>query len=133
MSKDIIVSEKYGVNPSVSVCFWCGKDKEIIFFGKLKNDVEAPSKVVLDYVPCEHCNETWKKGVVLIEVEDTPQFEDQLKISKDLYPTGYLWVIKEEAFERMATVPIPETKIFWIDKQTSTQLGLARGLSKCLN
>ena len=58
MSKDIKISPKYGVNPTIPVCFFCGEPKnEIALMGKMKGDIEAPKNMVLDYEPCEHCKE----------------------------------------------------------------------------
>lgn len=43
MSNSIRLSPKHGLNPSISVCFFCGEDKnEIILPGKLEGDAEAP-------------------------------------------------------------------------------------------
>lgn len=44
MSKNIIFSEKHGVNPSITVCPICGKEIGIALLGKLKRDEEAPRK-----------------------------------------------------------------------------------------
>lgn len=45
MSKDIRVSEKHGVNPSITICPICGKETGIVLLGKLKGDEEAPRKL----------------------------------------------------------------------------------------
>ena len=55
MSDSITISKKHGVNPSINTCFWCGGDKNIILFGKLPNDAEAPRNVCMDYQPCDKC------------------------------------------------------------------------------
>lgn len=44
MSKNIILSEKHGVNPSITVYPICGKEIGIALLGKLKGDEEAPRK-----------------------------------------------------------------------------------------
>lgn len=44
MSKGIRVSEKHGVNPSITICPICGKETSIALLGKLKGDKEAPRK-----------------------------------------------------------------------------------------
>lgn len=44
MSKNIILSEKHEVNPSITVCPICGKEIGIALLGKLKGDEEAPRK-----------------------------------------------------------------------------------------
>ena len=36
MSRNIILSPKYGVNPTIPVCFWCGEQKpEIALMGRV--------------------------------------------------------------------------------------------------
>lgn len=51
----IILSEKYGVNPSIEICTVCGEDlNNIILFGKLKDDIEAPKQVCLGGL-CDKC------------------------------------------------------------------------------
>ena len=38
----IKISPKYGVNPTIPVCFWCGKQKnEIALMGHMKDDIEV--------------------------------------------------------------------------------------------
>ena len=44
MSKNIILSEKHGVNSSITVCPICDKEIGIALLGKLKGDEEAPRK-----------------------------------------------------------------------------------------
>lgn len=67
MSKRIKLSEKYGVNPTIPVCFWCGESKnEIALLGRLGDarkgeDIEAPKNMVLDYEPCDKCKEKFTK------------------------------------------------------------------------
>lgn len=56
----IIISEKYGVNPSLEVCALCGKEMGIIMFGRLKDDVEAPKQVCLGRL-CDKCVSKFKK------------------------------------------------------------------------
>ena len=55
MSKgDIRLSKKYGVNPSIPICFWCGQEKnEIALLGHIGDgrrgeDLEAPRNILLE-------------------------------------------------------------------------------------
>ena len=102
----IKVSQKHGLNPSIPICFWCGKDKnEIVLLGKLKNDEKAPAEILLDYEPCDECAEKIKKGVLCIETIKESQ-NNLPPISKDsngrdVYPTGRFFVITEECANRM--------------------------------
>ena len=109
MSKDIKISPKYGVNPTIPVCFFCGEPKnEIALMGKMKGDIEAPKNMVIDYEPCEHCKEQWAMGVPLIECvtssfidDDRPGISVDPATNELLYPTGRHCVIKIEAARRM--------------------------------
>lgn len=97
----IRVSEKYGVNPTIPVCFFCGEEKnEIALLGKITNkqtkeEIEAPMRMVLDYEPCDKCKEAWSKGVALIEV--TQKDLGRPNIAPNAQPTGRVAVLKEEA------------------------------------
>jgi hypothetical protein len=111
----IEISPKYGANPTMPVCFFCGKTRkgEIAMLGRIyekdsrgrkikDSDVEAPKYMVLDYVPCDDCkNGILKKGIAVIEVTDSDT-TGYKAISKGLYPTGMMNVIKEEVLERFS-------------------------------
>lgn len=100
MSKGIKLSPKHGVNPCMPVCFFCGETKnEIALLGRIggKEDLEAPMKAVLDYVPCEECQKKFAEGVLLIEVTNYPNVANQPPISQNAYPTGRYSVVRPEA------------------------------------
>lgn len=123
----IELSPKYGVNPTIPVCFWCGKEKnEIALMGRVRkresrntaygtrstrvvdNDVEMPMRMVLDYEPCDCCKEQFSKGVQLIECTNRP-VDERPALSKDdignsVYPTGRTLVLKPEAAQRMFNI-----------------------------
>lgn len=101
----IPISTKHGVNPSCAICFFCGEAKEIVLFGRLKGDVEAPPEVLMDYEPCDKCKELFKQGSLLLEVDVKPTSNNQPAIQQEkdqkLYPTGRYNLIKKEACERI--------------------------------
>lgn len=66
----INLSKEHGVNPSMSICAWCGETKEIVLFGKLKNDEEAPRQAVFNLDPCDDCKKQMDKGITLAESLD---------------------------------------------------------------
>lgn len=111
MAKNITLSPKHGLNPTIPVCAWCGEPKnEIALMGRIKTDVrgedpEAPMHCVLDYEPCEHCAEQWATGVVVLEAttrRPTPYRPPIQKNGDDeIYPTMRYVVIKPEAAERL--------------------------------
>lgn len=97
MDKGIPISEKHGLNPTLGVCFWCGKHTgEIALLGKLPNDAEAPKETVLNYEPCEECQKAFSEGVLIMEVDthlNRPPIKDNYS------PTGRHVVVKAEAFK----------------------------------
>ena len=111
MAKNITLSPKHGLNPTIPVCAWCGEPKnEIALMGRIKTDKrgedpEAPMHCVLDYEPCEHCAEQWSQGVVVLEAttrRPTPYRPPIQKNGDDeIYPTMRYVVIKPEAAERL--------------------------------
>lgn len=133
MSDSIKISPKYGVNPTIPVCFWCGKEKnEIALLGRIRrketrktaygttvnhtvdDDMEAPRNMVLDYEPCDACREQFLQGVQVIEC-DTASPDERMPISKDdtgnpVYPTGRFVVLKPEAVKRIFHVDPDMTK-----------------------
>lgn len=98
----IKLSPKHGLNPCIPTCFFCGEDKnEIALLGQIGDrrkgeDFEAPMKAVLDYVPCEKCQEKFAQGVLLIEVTTSPEYIG-MPIAENVYPTGRYVVVKPEA------------------------------------
>ena len=102
MKDSIRISEKHGVNPAMTQCFWCGELKnELVLFGRVKNDLKAPRVVMFNYSPCDKCQEGFDQGITVIEASSEPTHKNQAVIQEGCYPTGRLVVIKEEAAERM--------------------------------
>jgi len=100
------VSEKHGVNPSLGVCFWCGEsDGTVLLLGQLPDDREAPRQMVASYEPCDKCKAGMAQGITLIEAQNQPFRDDQPPMAKsggqDVYPSGRMVVITEEAFRRI--------------------------------
>lgn len=88
---------KYGVNPTIPLCWWCGEAKnEVALLGAAYKD-EAPMHMVLDHNPCEKCVERMAQGITLIEAAD-----DHGKPT----PTGRWCVVTEDAARRAFTEPM---------------------------
>ena len=102
MSKDIKLSPKHGLNPTIPVCFFCGNEKnEIALLGQIGDrrkgeDFEAPMKMILDFEPCDDCKKKFAEGVLLIEVTQSPEYIG-MPIAENAYPTGRYVVVKPEA------------------------------------
>ena len=114
----IKVSPKHGLNPTIPVCFWCGKQKnEIALMGRMKGDIEAPKNMVLDYVPCEECQNHMAMGVAVLEASDHPNTEGQPPMQKGVYPTSRFVVVTTECADRVfnAYAPWSEGKKVFVD------------------
>lgn len=126
MSKGIEISPKHGLNPTIPVCFWCGKEKnEIALLGRIRekttnrfganvtkrdSDIEAPRRMVLDYEPCDGCQKMWDSGVAVIEVQETPTMPNQPEIQKGVYPTSRFVVMTVEGADRVFPQHAPWSK-----------------------
>lgn len=93
----IHVSPNHGLNPSIAVCMFCGKDKGVVALGKLKGDAKAPKRAIYDYEPCEECAEKMKQGVTVIEVTKTNN--GTAPIQPGAWPTGRWCVISKDNAE----------------------------------
>lgn len=106
---EIVLSKKYGVNPSMSMCFFCGEIKGIALMGYISNknheDIEAPSKCITDYEPCEQCKENMNLGITLIEVTTTQPVDNRPPLTAkgdiQVYPTGRWSVLTEEGAKKV--------------------------------
>lgn len=103
MSNGIKISPKHGVNPTLGICAFCGKETgELALLGRIGDgrkgeDFEAPKYSILSYEPCDECKAQWAQGVAIIEVSRYPLSDGQPPISNGAYPTGRVVVVKEEA------------------------------------
>jgi hypothetical protein len=99
------LSEKYGVNPSVMQCFFCGEDYGVALLGRIdkkpapgepgEKDIEAPRRICLGGL-CDRCQKIRDEGgVFLIEVrpEDCGQENPRR--------TGRMWVLRKDAIRKI--------------------------------
>lgn len=106
MGATLKLSPKHGLNPTVSVCFWCGEDKnEIALLGHIGGafgeDIEAERRMVLDYEPCPRCKAQMESGFTVVEVTNTPNRVTAVPIQSGAYPTGRFVVVRPEAARRV--------------------------------
>lgn len=99
--RGIPLHPKYGLNPTLEVCFWCGEDTGSILLLGRSIKGEAPMRMMGSYAPCEKCAEKWNLGFVFIEADNKPIVEGQPPISEGVWPTGNYAVINQEAAERI--------------------------------
>lgn len=108
---DIKLSPKYGLNPTIPMCFFCGKPKqEVVIMGHIQerdrngkpikgSDVEAPHQMLLDYTPCDECSKIMENGITLIGVK--PSDGRHPDIQKGFYPVGNFITITPDGFEHV--------------------------------
>lgn len=103
----IKLSPRYGVNPTIPVCFWCGKEKNEIALmghvgdGRKHEDFEMPMHAIINYEPCEECAKAMASGFTVIESTETPNWVTNKEIQNGVYPTGKWVVLKHEAAHRI--------------------------------
>lgn len=73
MSDGVTLSPKHGLNASLLLCPCCGKDTGLALLGRLKDDAEAPRRLI-DRSPCDKCraefDEMRMRGMLLLIVRD---------------------------------------------------------------
>ena len=62
----ISLHPKFGVNPSLAICNWCGKETGEIAMLGANHGKEAPRHIVLDDEPCSKCQEAMSQGITVI-------------------------------------------------------------------
>jgi hypothetical protein len=73
MAKEIKLSPKYGVNPTVVHCFICGTECGVAILGKLKGDKEAPMDSTHPSILCDRCQAEIDAGNhFILEAIDSP-------------------------------------------------------------
>lgn len=124
----IRISEKHGVNPSLDVCYICGRAKGVLLLGRLAGDAQAPREICRDKEPCDKCKEYMLIGIIFISVRDGWNGVGEP------YRTGKLVVIKEEAVKEI-TKPGPlldsilRSRVCFIEDQTWDRLGMPKETS----
>ena len=104
-SDGIRLHPKFGLNPTVPTCFYCGKMKgEIAILGASYKG-EAPMHMCLDLNPCKDCQERFKDRTVLVETRPDGTFPGRwIAVFKKAMPEGFkgdLYLMKTEDFDAM--------------------------------
>lgn len=117
MSNSIKLDPKYGVNPSIDICFWCGKDSgNISLLGHIKGGKEAPRYSINTYEPCDSCKKLGEGKIMLLHVVNE-QKGNEPSIIEGAYPTGVHWYLPPKQ-------KTGYSKIQLITKEVADQLGL---------
>ena len=123
----IKLSPRYGVNPTIPVCFWCGKERgEIALMGHIGDgrkheDFEAPKHMVIDFEPCEECKKNMELGFTIMEATDTPNSVSKIEMQSGVYPTGRFVVLKTDVAHRIFKGLSINTNKAFLDVDTFTQ------------
>ena len=118
MSGSIRLHPQFGLNPTMPVCFFCGKDKgEIALLGAAYQG-EVPMHLCIDKEPCQECQKLMAQGVLLIAVKDGTDQDNP-------YRTGAQCVIKPEAAQRMFN-NIDSSRVAFIEDAVWDKIGLPR-------
>jgi hypothetical protein len=92
---------KYGVNPTMPVCFWCGEATgEIAMLGAGYKG-EAPMSLVINYDPCEKCRANMALGFLVVQCGSIANNPPLDKNNPNSRPTGRWCVIKREVAHRL--------------------------------
>lgn len=106
---NIPLHPEHGLNPSVTLCFWCGESTGVALVGrrskKLFGTEEAPRQFCPDYGFCEKCQERVGEGIKFIEVSETPTTKGQPPLPDGPYPTGRWVAVTREAVGSQVTPP----------------------------
>lgn len=88
----IKVSPKHGINPSLNICAFCGKESgEVLLVGRLPNDAEAPRQMISNpHEPCDNCKKAMQQGITFIKAEPHPQWQ--------WIPRGFIVIKRDAAF-----------------------------------
>jgi len=124
------LSAKYGLNPTLSTCFWCGKETGEVALLGAAYPKEAPMHMVTSYEPCVECQKLMAQGITCIEANPTPASPDQPPLQDRVYPTGTWSVVTKEGFARAfggaeAKRALAKCKCF-LDSETWDLVGLPR-------
>lgn len=93
MSKNILLSQKHGLNPSLDCCFYCGEAKGLAILGRLPGDKEAPRNIVTSLEPCDACKLKFEHASLIIEAD------------LDSNPTGRWLAIPKESIKEASPKP----------------------------
>lgn len=103
MSKNIRLSEKYGVNPSIIICPICGKEIGIALLGKLKGDKEAPRKIIEDL--CDDCiSKLGNDKIYILAINDQGYGTKAIIIERsalNIPVKDYITLMKENEFDKV--------------------------------
>ena len=121
--KDLILSPKHGINPTMpqSLCPVCAKRtylNEIWLLGKLPQDKEAPRYIDAGLKVCKECQTNIDNGlkclIVIDEAKSDVKGKSHIGIN-DAYRTGELLWMNKDAFDRF--FPDADSNCAYVDQK----------------
>lgn len=128
MGNSIRLSPNYGVNPTIPVCFWCGREKnEIALMGRIGDgrkheDIQAPKNMVLDFEPCDECKQSMNLGFTIMEATTEPNMRCSVEIQDGVYPTGRFVVMRSETAHKIFKGVSEDTEKCFLDAADFDQM-----------
>jgi len=114
------------INVAMTQCFWCGEASGIAIGKTLVScNKKWNNKYIFDgYEPCNKCQEGMNSGFTIMKAKTKPNIDNQPEIQKDVYPTGTLFVIKNEAAIEMFGEEVAKGGKAFMDTETLIEIGL---------
>ena len=121
------LSKEKGLDPMLSTCFLCGKEKnEIILTGIVGDTIRQKAGVHRDArslcfnkEPCDECKSYMEIGVIFISTKDGENGSD------NPYRTGCFSVVKLEAAKRWG-LDIDKSRVYFVEDKIWDKMGLPR-------
>jgi hypothetical protein len=119
MEDSIRLHPKHGLNPTIPICFFCGRPRnEVVLLGAAYKD-EALMEMCIDKTPCDECKALMKEGVMLISVKNNSDHENP-------YRTGAIVVVFDEAAREAFGDAVVESRFAFVEDAAWDKLGLPR-------
>jgi hypothetical protein len=96
----ITLHPKFGVNPTLGICIFCGEDDGTIGLLGANRGREAPRRSVISTTPCAKCKALMAQGITLLEAQHH-KGDCTLELRPGVHFTGRWIVMKSEAVERI--------------------------------
>ena len=106
MDRGIMLHPKFGLNPTMPVCFYCGEERGEIALLGARYRGEAPKNMVIDIEPCDECKKKYANYTLLVEVRQEWDVRAYHKRQKGPVPTGRWAAVRKECLDEDKRVPI---------------------------
>jgi len=127
----LILDKENGVDPMLSYCFYCGKEKnEILLTGINGKFIRRSAGVsqntrglCFNKKPCDECKSIMEEGVILISIKNEESGDNP-------YRTGGWCAVTIDAAKRIfKDVDIDKQRVFFLEDKIYDAIGLPRDVS----